>query len=112
MIQIDNLIQTQAVDGEFLTLMQGNRRKLVPALAGAGMLAGPSWAVAGAVAGHRILSDGALPQASGKMHALDSIDGGHPITRHGMEQVIDGIEEQKKQDINTLSQFHRSQQWH
>jgi len=32
-----------------------------------------------------------------------STKSGSPVTRHGMDQVIDGIEAQKKADIKTLS---------
>lgn len=36
---------------------------------------------------------------------LPSVNGGNPITRHGMDQVIDGIEAQKSEDIQTLSSY-------
>jgi len=44
-----------------------------------------------------------LPQAVGEMKTLPSVNGGNPVTRHGMDQVIDGIEAQKQKDIKTLS---------
>jgi len=37
------------------------------------------------------------------MKTLPSVNGGSPVTRHGMDQVIDGIEAQKKEDIKILS---------
>lgn len=42
------------------------------------------------------------PSAPGQHHRLPSLDGGHPVTRHDMKQVIDGINAQKKADIATL----------
>lgn len=45
-----------------------------------------------------------LPEAVGEMKPLPSVKGGNPITRHGMDQVIDGIETQKQDDIKMLSQ--------
>ena len=46
-----------------------------------------------------------IPQAVGKMHSLPSVKGGNPLTRHGMDQVIDGIEAQKESDIRTLESY-------
>ncbi|QDO84031.1 DUF2974 domain-containing protein [Shewanella psychropiezotolerans] len=110
MEQINQLVQTQAVDGEVLTLLQGNRGMLTPILAGAGsMLGGTVGTAIGGVLGTALLNKGAVPEAPGNMRSLESIEGGSPVTRHGMDQVIAGIESQKKQDISTLSQYHWGQ---
>ncbi|WP_238115721.1 hypothetical protein [Vibrio cincinnatiensis] len=37
------------------------------------------------------------------MLELPSIKGGNPVAKHGMDQVVDGIEAQKAEDIETLS---------
>ncbi len=49
----------------------------------------------------KVLPD--IPEALGEMKALPSVNGGNPVARHGMDQVIDGIEAQKKEDIKMLS---------
>lgn len=110
MEEIDQLLQTQAVDGEVLTLLQGNREMLIPIIAGAGSMLGNTVGTAiGGVLGAALLNTGAVPEAPGNMRSLQSIEGGTPVTRHGMDQVIAGIEAQKTQDISTLSQYHRRQ---
>lgn len=111
MEQINNLIQTQAVDGEVLTLAQSNRKLIIPSLLSGfgGLLVGNPGLSIGSVIGAGLLSRGDMPEAQGTMHALESIEGGSPVTRHGMVQVIAGIEAQKKQDISTLTQYHRGQ---
>jgi hypothetical protein len=42
------------------------------------------------------------PNAVGTKYDLPSINGGSAVTRHGMDQVIDGIESQKEADSATL----------
>jgi hypothetical protein len=42
------------------------------------------------------------PNAVGTKHDLPSLKGGSAVTRHGMDQVIDGIESQKVADAATL----------
>ncbi|VAX03353.1 Phospholipase [hydrothermal vent metagenome] len=96
------LIQTRAVEGEVLTGTQRHGNKTLSGLgAGGGALAG---GLVGAGLGY-LLSKALpkLPEAAGEMKTLPSVNGGNPVTRHGMDQVIDGIEAQKKEDINTLS---------
>ncbi len=96
------LIQTRAVEGEVLTGTQRYGNKALSGLgAGGGALAG---GLVGAGLGY-LLSKALpkLPEAAGEMKTLPSVNGGNPVTRHGMDQVIDGIEAQKKEDINTLS---------
>ena len=107
MEQIDGLMQTQSVDGEVLTLLQNNRGVVAPLLAGVGSaFGGKVGTIMGGVLAASILASGALPEAPGSKHALESVEGGNPVTRHGMEQVIAGIEAQKKQDITTLTTQH------
>ncbi|WP_413283555.1 PAAR domain-containing protein [Vibrio sp. MA40-2] len=111
MQKINNLMQTQAVDGEVLTLLQKNRGVMAPLIAGVGSaFGGKAGTLIGSFLGAAILANGALPEAAGNMRGLESIEGGSPVTRHGMEQVITGIEAQKKQDIDTLTQHQRTTQ--
>ncbi|WP_321818335.1 hypothetical protein [Paraburkholderia sp. J69-2] len=42
-----------------------------------------------------------MPQAVGTPHVVSGT-GWNPVGRHGMNQMIDGIEEQKKQDQATI----------
>lgn len=98
------LIQTQAVEGEVLTMCQqkGNDALIVGAMGAGTWLAGPLGAAFGYVAGKNLPQ---IPQALGEMQRLASIQGGNPIDRHGMEQVIEGIEAAKQDDINTLNKM-------
>lgn len=98
------LIKTQAVDGEILTMAQTWGKAAVPGLlSGAGALIGGSaGAVIGAVAGIGALLGGGLPGAAGEMMSLPA-SGGSPLARHGMDQVIAGIESQKKEDIGKIT---------
>ncbi|WP_438470119.1 RHS repeat-associated core domain-containing protein, partial [Vibrio vulnificus] len=92
------LITTQAVKGEVLTMAQslGTKAALTSAAAAIG---GP---VVGLLAAIGITAFNALPKAAGSMLDLPSIKGGNPVAKHGMDQVIDGIEAQKAEDIETL----------
>ncbi|MFP1736432.1 PAAR domain-containing protein [Lonsdalea quercina] len=103
------LIKTQAVDGEVLTMAQTYGKAAVPgllALGGSllGGLAGgaAAGAMVGAAFGMMELYKGALPKAVGEMSSLPSL-GGSPIARHGMDQVIAGIETQKREDIGAIN---------
>ncbi|PWC16575.1 phospholipase [Brenneria roseae subsp. roseae] len=102
--RIDSLITTQAVDGEILTMVQGYGKAMVPGLlSGAGALIGGSAGAAiGGVIGVATLLGGALPKAVGTMQSLPAA-GGSPLARHGMDQVIAGIESQKKDDIGKIT---------
>jgi hypothetical protein len=93
------LITTQAVKGEVLTMAQSLGTKAV--LAGAAAAIGGS--VVGLLVAIGITAFNALPKAAGTMLELPSIKGGNPVAKHGMDQVIDGIEAQKAEDIETLS---------
>ncbi|MCF6345181.1 MAG: hypothetical protein L3J00_01785 [Thiomicrorhabdus sp.] len=68
-------------------------------------MGGGAWAAGplGLAAGLALNTVLNVPQALGEMKTLPSVNGGSPIDRHGMDQVIDGIEAQKKEDINTLT---------
>ncbi|MEH2922776.1 PAAR domain-containing protein [Samsonia erythrinae] len=103
-----SLITTQAVDGEVLTMAQTYGKALIPGLlSGAGALVGGSTGAAiGGVIGAATLLGGALPKASGKMMGLPAV-GGSPLARHGMDQVISGIESQKKDDIRQITNTFR-----
>ncbi|QCR07120.1 PAAR domain-containing protein [Brenneria rubrifaciens] len=102
--KINSLITTQAVDGEILTMVQGIGKAMVPGLlSGAGALIGGSAGAAiGGVIGVATLLGGALPKAAGSMQSLPA-SGGSPLARHGMDQVIAGIESQKKDDIGKIT---------
>ncbi|NOZ54515.1 MAG: hypothetical protein GXP08_15515 [Gammaproteobacteria bacterium] len=97
------LIQTRAIEGEVLTTVQRHGNNVL-----SGLGAGGGAAMAGLVgAGLGYLASKALPdipEAVGEMKTLPSVKGGSPMARHGMDQVIDGIEVQKKEDIKTLTQ--------
>ncbi|MDC9821171.1 PAAR domain-containing protein [Pectobacterium polonicum] len=103
-----SLIKTQAVDGEILTMAQTYGKALIPGLlSGAGaLIGGTAGAVLGGVVGVAKLLEGGLPKASGDMMALPAV-GGSPIARHGMDQVIAGIESQKKEDIGKITNTFR-----
>jgi len=105
-----NLIQTRAVEGEVLTALQQYGNNIIRKISTAGgavsgwLTGGVAGGVNGGILAH--LENSAsptIPEALGNMKTLPSIKGGSPIARHGMDQVIDGIEAQKKEDINTLT---------
>lgn len=102
--KVGELITTQAVDGEVLTMVQGVGKLAVPTLfAGIGSaIGGSGGAAVGGALGSLLLARGALPPAAGKMLPLPS-QGGNPVARHGMDQVIAGIEAQKSEDIGTIT---------
>ncbi|WP_421248919.1 PAAR domain-containing protein [Aeromonas jandaei] len=102
--KIGELITTQAVDGEVLTMVQGVGKLAVPTFLASvgGAIGGTAGMTLGGAVGGWLLSGGALPPAAGKMSPLPS-QGGNPIARHGMDQVIAGIEAQKSEDIGTIT---------
>jgi len=95
-------IQTRAVEGEVLTGAQRHGNKVLSGLGtgGGAFVAGLVGAGLGYLAS-KALPD--IPEALGEMKTLPSVNGGSPVARHGMDQVIDGIEAQKKEDIKRLS---------
>jgi hypothetical protein len=101
------LITSQHVDGEVLTGAQKHGDNIVSALIGAlgFVLGGPGGATTGIAAQKLFLDD--VPQAIGTMKELPSIDGGNPVTRHGMDQVIEGIQAQIDEDTGILKQYIR-----
>ncbi|WKV51807.1 PAAR domain-containing protein [Dickeya fangzhongdai] len=102
--RIGSLIKTQAVDGEILTMAQTYGKAALPGLlSGAGALVGGGVGAAiGGIAGVATLLSGALPKAAGDMMSLPA-SGGSPLARHGMDQVIAGVESQKKDDIGSIT---------
>lgn len=102
--RIAPLMTTQAVDGEILTMAQSwGKPALAGLFSGAGALAsGGVGAAVGAVAGVGLSFSDSLPKAPGKMLPLSGT-GWSPVARHGMDQVIAGIESQKKEDIGTIT---------
>lgn len=99
--QVSELITIQSVAGEVLTGVQSTMTKSVITGAAA-YWGGP---LGGGVVGGGIAALNLLPKASGTMLPLESINGGNPITRHGMDQVITGIEAQKTEDEAMLKQY-------
>lgn len=95
-------IEAYRVSGEILSGLQsqGWGGTLVAAGAGAA-IGGPIGALIGAAlkAGLSAL----LPDAAGTLHELPG-SGINPVDRHGMNQVIDGIESQKTEDQTTIAQ--------
>ncbi|WP_033577885.1 PAAR domain-containing protein [Dickeya chrysanthemi] len=104
MTTTNSLIKTQAVDGEILTMVQTYGKAAVPGLlSGAGALVGGGVGAAiGGVVGVAALLNGGLPKAAGEMMPLPA-SGGSPLARHGMDQVIAGIEKEKKDDIGKIT---------
>lgn len=98
------LITSQAVNGEVLTMAQSLGVKAL--LTGAAVAAGGP--VAGFVAAAGLAAFSTLPKAAGELRPLPSVKGGNPVTRHGMDQVIDGIEAQKSEDIKTITDYSRT----
>jgi hypothetical protein len=101
------LITSQHVDGEVLTGVQEHGDNIVSTIVGGiGLFfGGPAGATTGIVAQKLFLDD--VPQAVGSMKELPSIDGGNPVTRHGMDQVIEGIQSQIDEDTSILKQYIR-----
>ncbi|UJR53773.1 PAAR domain-containing protein [Dickeya zeae] len=104
MATTNSLIKTQAVDGEILTMVQTYGKAAIPGLlSGAGALVGGGVGAAiGGVVGIAALLSGGLPKAAGEMMPLPA-SGGSPLARHGMDQVIAGIEKEKKDDIGKIT---------
>ncbi len=96
------LIQTHAVEGDVLTGVQRHGNTVLSGLGtGGGAVAG---GLVGAGLGYlasKALPE--LPEAVGEMKTLPSVNGGSPVARHGMDQVLAGIEAQKREDIQTLT---------
>lgn len=94
-------IQAYRVTGEVLTGIQEQGALGTLAGAGLGALAGgPVGAVLGALA--KIDLSALMPDAVGVPHELPG-HGANPVDRHGMDQVIEGIEAQKSEDQTVLA---------
>ncbi|MFN7725439.1 MAG: hypothetical protein ACK5QH_10240, partial [Rubrivivax sp.] len=97
----DSQIMAYQVDGEVLTGIQEQGIKGTLAAAGAGFLAGgPVGALVGGLA--KVGLSAGMHDAVGDRRPLPS-SGGNPVARHGMDQVIAGIESQKTEDQATLA---------
>ena len=103
--QASQHIQTQTVEGEMLSMVQQYGGNILGAATGS-LIGGSFGGSLGALAGAAVL--GSLipnpPEALGNTRPLESVEGGDPIKRHSMQQVIAGIEHQKEKDIRTLKQ--------
>ncbi|WP_339616360.1 PAAR-like domain-containing protein [uncultured Gilvimarinus sp.] len=99
--QISSLITSQHVLGEVLTGVQTYTNPVISGLAAefGAKEGGALGAAAATIAADQLLK---IPGALGDIQKLDSVEGGSPLSRHGMDQVIDGIEAQKETDIATL----------
>jgi hypothetical protein len=93
-------IMAYRVKGEFLTGIQEQGLKGTLGAAGVGLLGGPIGAVIGAVS--KVGLSAMLPDAVGTKFDLGGT-GMNPVDRHGMVQVIPGIEAEKKKDQATIS---------
>lgn len=104
----DNL-EAYRVDGEVLTGAQEQKLGGITMTAGAGaliggLIGGPAGAAIGAGIGAagKVGLAAKMPNAAGMPHTISG-KGLNPVDRHGMTQVIDGIEMQKQQDQSILS---------
>lgn len=94
-------INAYQVAGEVLTGLQEQGWRGTGAAASAGFAAGGiKGAVIGALA--KIGLSAAMPDAVGNRLPLPG--SGNPVARHGMDQVIDGIEGQKEADQAVLTE--------
>jgi hypothetical protein len=88
-------IDVYQVDDEFLTGAQEPGAKATLAAEAIGeIFGGPEGALLGALARDGLAA--AMPDALGIRHPVPGH--GDPVSRHGMDQVIDGIEAQKSED--------------
>ncbi|MDH5857378.1 PAAR-like domain-containing protein [Lampropedia aestuarii] len=94
-------IQAYRVDGEILTGVQESGWRGTAAVASAGFAVGGIKGAAVGVLAQWGLS-GLMPNAAGTPYPVDG-SGINPIDRHGMDQVIDGIEAQKTADQATIA---------
>ncbi|MFO7786808.1 MAG: Mbeg1-like protein [Halospina sp.] len=101
--KVSQRVVTQSVDGEFLTLVQQHGTTALGAALG-GTLGSIAGGGVGGLTGAALLGSLApdLPEAIGQQRSLPSVAGGGPVDRHGMDQVIAGIERQKETDVKTL----------
>jgi hypothetical protein len=92
-------IEVYQVKDEFLTGLQepGSKGDVVAAIVGVKLL-GPLGALVGPKLRNELAAQ--MPDALGVRHALPG--DGNPITRHGMDAVIAGIESQKLEDQATI----------
>jgi uncharacterized Zn-binding protein involved in type VI secretion len=93
-------IEAYRVENELLTGVQEQGVKGTLGAAAVGLaIGGPVGAAIGALG--KLLVSGSMPGAVGSPHTVPG--SGDPYSRHGMDQVIDGIEQQKRDDQATLA---------
>jgi hypothetical protein len=100
-VPVPDNIQAFRVAGEVLSGVQ--EQGLAGTRLGAGvgaLLGGPLGAAAGALA--KIGLSAIMPDAVGTPHELPG-HGVNPVDRHGMDQVIEGLEAQKGEDQESLA---------
>ena len=94
------------VKGEILTMSQNNLGKLLPILAVApGVGTAGAAFIASLMVYTALKGNYGMPDAAGELKKLPAVHGGGPIARHGIDHVIDGIEQQKKEDEAAMQQF-------
>jgi hypothetical protein len=101
-IPAEENIDVYQVDGEFLTGTQEPGTRGSAAAEAVGLLLGGPEGMLVAGLARDLLAD-LMPDAVGTRHALPGT--GDPISRHGMDQVIAGIEAQKLQDQAIIRQL-------
>ncbi len=95
-------IQAYRVENEVLTGLQEQGLKGTAAAAAVGgIFGGPIGASIGAIA--RTALAAKMPHAIGSPHTLPG--SGSPLARHGMDQVVAGVESQIGDDVNVLEGF-------
>jgi type VI secretion system VgrG family protein len=106
---VNSAINAYRVDGEILTRVQEFKPSQYESPAWSDLwkpvqAAGKALRNIGRVAADTVDAGVAYlaPNAVGTKYDLPSIKGGNPVARHGMDQVIDGIESQKVSDAATL----------
>ncbi|MDK2126011.1 PAAR-like domain-containing protein [Parachitinimonas caeni] len=100
-------VKAYQVAGEILTGVQEQGIGGTLLTAGIGGLIGVATggsAIVGALigAGAKVLLSALMPDAIGKKYPIPG-QGANPVARHGMDQVIDGIEKQKQEDQAILA---------
>jgi hypothetical protein len=94
-------IHVYQVEDEFLTGLQEPGAKGSAVGAAVGVFAGPEGVVLGMLARDALAE--MMPDALGVRHPLEGE--GNPVSRHGMDQVIAGIEAQKSADQALITAF-------
>lgn len=104
----DNIMAVR-VQGDILTVAQESSVVGVLAAMLGGTLGGVAGGISGAVVGGLIAKRAAssIPKAAGIPHQVSGT-GLSPLNRHGMTQIIEGIEQQKQEDQRMLTEYANS----